>query len=156
MVSTKYKHLEEKGVSARGMHRLLSVPQHPKSGLYLFLLFGVTMSYAQIRSPYAPRPVGVVNVLPRFLDPEDNVPSRLGNDKNSPSASTPSAVTLPASLKGSNVDTEMASRVNDWPDAHKPFWFVNAQHINRHVSQQPSANQFGKDTPRSGFLKPSA
>nr|CAD7402754.1 unnamed protein product [Timema poppensis] len=123
------------------------ITKHSKSGLYLVLLFGVTMSYAQIRSPYAPRPVGVVNVLPRFLDPEDDVPSRLGDDKNSPSASTPSAVTLPASLKGSNVDTEMASRVNDWPDAHKPFWFVNAQHINRHVSQQPSANQFGKDTP---------
>ncbi|KAJ8896637.1 hypothetical protein PR048_001981 [Dryococelus australis] len=102
------------------------------------------MSYAQMRSPYAPNPVGVVKVLPRFQNEEENFPNRLGEEETvRPPPSTPS------SLAGANVDPELASRVAKWPKEQQPFWFQNAQAIRNH--QQKSVNALPPPPPRTPF-----
>ncbi|XP_063240246.1 uncharacterized protein LOC134541038 isoform X2 [Bacillus rossius redtenbacheri] len=102
------------------------------------------MSHAQMRSPYAPRPVGVVNVLPRFQDTGDDLPNRFGDETSSTSPPP-----LPPALSGANVDPVLASRVSEWPEERRPFWYHNAQAIRN--SQQQSVNALPPPPPRSPF-----
>lgn len=105
------------------------------------------------RPPYAPNPVRYPDVAPRFKTPENSPEDfGLGNRNGVPDAST-TTVRLPVDARG-NVD--VVNQINQWPEDRRPFWYINAEAIERSRARPvPAVGQQAQVNPvpaRSSFV----
>ncbi|KAK3909019.1 Biofilm regulatory protein A [Frankliniella fusca] len=95
------------------------------------------VSEAQYRPSYFPRPGGFSQTLPQYGSSSGGGAggdTELGNRDNNP-ANTMRPLPAPGS-SAAVEDTELANRVQEWPQAVQPFWFLNQQAIAQHVGQR--------------------
>ncbi|CAH1378106.1 hypothetical protein MTP99_019481 [Tenebrio molitor] len=115
--------------------------------LVLFPLIAVTMAQ---RPTYAgSRPIGRPELASRFKDPNEPstvaVYNRLGEDGTT--------ARIPVDARG---DGQLVDRLNQWPREHRPFWLLNADHIEASRNAQgnqnnlPSRSGFGQDNGGTG------
>ncbi|XP_026285013.1 uncharacterized protein LOC113210997 [Frankliniella occidentalis] len=99
------------------------------------------VSEAQYRPSYFPRPGGFSQTLPQYGGGGGD--TDLGNRDSAPGAAGAGAgagaAVVPAPGSANAVeDTQLANRVQEWPQAVQPFWFLNQQAIAQHVgARQP-------------------
>lgn len=86
------------------------------------------------------KPIGVPELAARFRTPEPSTPSttpsdianRIGDDDTS----TSTTQILPLEARG---DAELIKRISSWPRENQPFWYVNQQHIDKHLNRPTPA-----------------
>lgn len=64
-----------------------------------------------------------------------NIVNRLGEDARTTTSTTTQK--LPVDARG---DAELVDRISQWPRENQPFWYVNAQHIEKHRNPQGNSN----------------
>lgn len=80
---------------------------------------------------------GYPELASRFRGDDDdniaiNVGNRLGTDDDRV------AVNLPTDARG---DAILVNRLNQWPRENRPFWLINAEHLERHRHPNGNTNQ---------------
>ncbi|EFA11052.1 hypothetical protein TcasGA2_TC004646 [Tribolium castaneum] len=102
----------------------------------VFALF-IAATVAQRPTYAGSRPIGRPDLASRFKDPEEQstvaVYNRVGEDGTT--------ARIPVDARG---DGQLVDRLNQWPREHRPFWLLNADHI------EASRNGQNVET-RSGF-----
>ncbi|KAJ3640014.1 hypothetical protein Zmor_003337 [Zophobas morio] len=105
----------------------------------LVAIFAATMAQ---RPMYAgSRPIGRPDLASRFRDPNEEstvaVFNRVGEDGTT--------AKIPVDARG---DAVLVDRLNQWPREHRPFWLLNADHIEASRNSQGNQLQsrFGEET----------
>jgi len=106
----------------------------------------LALTMAQRPSYAGSRPIGRPDLASRFKGTEENattsVPlnNRVGEDGNTPR--------IPVDARG---DQELVDRLNQWPREHRPFWLLNADHIEKSRNRSlPSQNISGQPFGQNG------
>lgn len=123
--------------------------------LFGFLFFLIVAVSAQ-RPYYAgASPIGVPQLASRFQDQSAsssvtssttasqssssslNTNPNVVNRNGGTDSTTSTTVRLPVDARG---DAELVNRISKWPREHQPFWYINAQHIERQRNPQAQGN----------------
>lgn len=103
--------------------------------MLFFIILGLIMATSAQRPPYAgSSPKGSPTLANRFKDP--NEPEVLENRIGETTSTTGR---IPVDALG---DSQLVNRLNQWPKENRPFWLVNAEHIeaSRNTNRRPSVN----------------
>ncbi|KAJ8930878.1 hypothetical protein NQ314_016298 [Rhamnusium bicolor] len=132
---------------------LLNFPLNFQNSLMIFGCI-VTVAVAQ-RPPYAgSSPKGYPLLASRFQDtssdsapvPDNTIANRIGDENSG------TTIKLPVDARG---DADLVMRLNQWPRDNRPFWLINAEHIEK--QRNPEANPTKQIGSRSSFdVDPSA
>lgn len=104
-----------------------------------------TVVYAQRPSYAGFSPVGVPQLASRFIENSTSTSSTTAstttastelanrNEEDGTSTSTTTTMRLPVDARG---DADLVNRISQWPRENQPFWFINAEHIEKHRNPQ--------------------
>lgn len=81
------------------------------------------------------RPIGVPDLASRFGDDSSESASsrpEIGNRNGFGDGGT--TIRIPIDARG---DVNLVNRINQWPRENQPFWYINADHIEKHRNTRP-------------------
>lgn len=105
------------------------------------IAFALLMTYVAAQRPtYAGlSSKGYPELASRFRDPaddEENVANSVVNRFGE--ANDPATQNLPTDARG---DVVLVNRLNQWPREHRPFWLLNAEHVEKQRRPNENPNQ---------------
>lgn len=81
---------------------------------------------------------GYPELANRFRDTESTSTSSVTFENRVGESSTGTTEKIPIDARG---DSDLVNRLNQWPRENRPFWLLNAEHIEASRSQQPDRNR---------------
>lgn len=88
------------------------------------------------RPGYLSGPVGYPGLANRFKD--DSATTTALDLNNRIGEQDGTTIKIPIDARG---DVDLVNRLNDWPRENRPFWFINAEHIENHRNPQRNTQQ---------------